>query len=261
MVFYLRDYQFFNDFWQRGYVRYRSLVFQLFRIQIGFLYERLNPRNFQKTPLLNEMLVIFVNTGLKELMHFLGICIGIISSIHVAPESLTTTLHICSSVTGWNRSKTKSMILSVSVTENCGLSCDSDSSPFLISAILSRNNSQKFCAISWFEGQVGKTTDLRCKTLSTTLKMVCWSPPHWTIFCRCNFHSAWSIRSPTRFLASLYICWCTTSPVIFHNRSIRLLSRFAAWIAWLCHGTVARWTKVLVFFGENHNHWRCDTFW
>jgi hypothetical protein len=68
-------------------------------------------------------------------MHFLSICVGIGSSTHVALESLTTTLRICSSVTSWNRSKTKSMILSVSVTENCGLSCDIDCSLFLILAI------------------------------------------------------------------------------------------------------------------------------
>ena len=30
-----------------------------------------------KTPLLNEMLAIFVNTGLKELMHVSSICVGI----------------------------------------------------------------------------------------------------------------------------------------------------------------------------------------
>ena len=106
-----------------------------------------------KTPLLNEMLVIFVNTGLKELMHFLSICVGIGSSTHAALKSLITTFRIFSSVMGWNRSKTKSMILSVSVTENCELSCDTDSSPFLI---LSRKNAPKFCAISLFEVKVGK---------------------------------------------------------------------------------------------------------
>jgi len=47
------------------------------------------------------MLLIFINTGLKELVHFLSMYVGIGCSTYVAIDSVSTTFRICSFITGY----------------------------------------------------------------------------------------------------------------------------------------------------------------
>ena len=74
-----------------------SIVFWLFKIQIGFLHERLNHRILRldgESPLPSKILVIIINTGLNDLILLFSILVDIGSSTHETLKCLATIFRI-----------------------------------------------------------------------------------------------------------------------------------------------------------------------